>query len=87
MKTLLKKLWASFDNAPGGFSARKLSAFVAVMGVAVVITHRYTDRENLAEILTIWLAFALLCLGIITAQQVVEFRTGKTNQTESEAPK
>jgi hypothetical protein len=90
VKTFFKKLLSSFDNSPGGFSARKLSAFTAVMAVSVIITHRYTTPENLRDILIVWLTFALLCLGIITAEQVIRFREGKENkptaQTETESP-
>jgi hypothetical protein len=55
MKSLIKKLWASFENTPGGFSARKLSAFTAVIGVSVIITHKYATSENLVEVLVVWL--------------------------------
>jgi hypothetical protein len=83
MKSLIKKLWASFENTPGGFSARKLSAFTAVIGVSVIITHKYATSENLVEVLVVWLAFALLCLGIVTAEQIITFKNG---QNKNDAP-
>jgi hypothetical protein len=69
---LWDKLVASFDNSPEGFSARKLSAFTAVM-VALVATFRFADEKVIIHTLMVWLTFALLCMGIITAEQVLKF--------------
>lgn len=74
----LKWFLSSFDTSSTGSSARKLSAFVAV-SVCLLITYRNTDRDNLAEILIIWLMFAALCLSIVTIEQVIRFREGKTS--------
>lgn len=65
----------SFHNEPGGFSGRKLSAFFAVLMAAYNL--KFADRTIAVELTMTWLAFALLCLGIITMQQVVEFKNGK----------
>lgn len=81
---LWARLTGSFDNMPGGMSARKLSAFVGVVAASLIITHRYTNSDNLVTVLTIWLTFSLLCLGIVTAEQVIRFREGKKDE---EAPK
>ena len=71
----------SLNNEPTGFSARKLSAFVAVI-VSVVITERYTSVANLDNVVTIWLGFALLCLGIVTLEQIVKLKNGSRNQDQ-----
>lgn len=78
---LYQKLIKSFDNEPGGFSARKASAFVAVVAASLPMTYKYTDSDNLADIILIWLGFALLCLGIVTAEQIVKIRQGKSITT------
>jgi hypothetical protein len=70
--SLWDKLIASFDNSPYGFSARKLSAFTAVV-VALIATFRFSDKDVIINTLMVWLAFALLCMGIVTAEQILKF--------------
>lgn len=81
--TIIEKLMSSFDNHSMGFSARKLSAFIAVM-VAIYSTVHYVDGTTIVNVLMVWLTFALMCLGIITAEQVLRF---KGQQPEPEKPK
>lgn len=68
-------IWDSFHNGPGGLSARKLSAAFAVLAAAYNL--QFVDKSNAVEMTMVWLCFALLCLGIITMQNVIELRTGK----------
>jgi len=72
----------SFSNEPGGFSARKEASFGGFV-ISVIITLKFTTTENLESILTLWLLFALLCLGIITMQQVAELKRGSSQKTET----
>ncbi len=85
--SILDKLVASFDNSPEGFSARKLSAFVAV-SVAIVATFEFADGQVIVNTLMVWLTFALLCLGIITAEQILRFykKEPEPTQEEEETP-
>lgn len=76
--SLWDKLVASFDNSSDGFSARKLSAFTAVV-VALVATFRFVDSSVIINVLIVWLTFALLCMGIITAEQVLKFYKREDN--------
>jgi 4-amino-4-deoxy-L-arabinose transferase-like glycosyltransferase len=77
MKDFISKLTGSLDNhSKNSFSARKLSALAAIMA-AYYVTYTFTDITVLDYVLTAWLCFALLCLGIITAQQVIELKNGK----------
>ena len=76
----LKKLIASFDNDNAGFSARKLSAFAAV-ATAIYITVKEIPKEFLIEALYAWLGFALLCLGIITLEQIIKFKNPQNDPT------
>jgi hypothetical protein len=79
IKTIIKNLLGSFDNSKGGYSARKLSAFIAVK-TAIYVTYRFTDVNNLVTVVTIWLTFGLLCMGIITAEQVIKFKNGNNSE-------
>lgn len=73
-------IFHSFTNSPEGFSARKLAAFTGVM-TALVVTFYFGTSGFAVELVLIWLAFALLCLGIITIQQIVDFKNGKNTTT------
>lgn len=75
----------SFDNNPNtGFSARKLSAFLAVM-IAFYVTIHYCSTEILVDVIYAWLVFALLCLGIITIEQIIRLKNGNTTTTTIES--
>lgn len=82
---LMKKIIASFDNSTDGFSARKLSAFAGVI-VSIIATFRFVDVNTIIEALMVWLVFALLCLGIITAEQLLKFYKGKRGESVDESP-
>jgi hypothetical protein len=75
MKKIYQYLFNSFTNEPEGFSARKLSAFVGV-ATAIYLTMHYCTMENVVELAMVWLLFALLCMGIITFEQIIKFRHG-----------
>jgi len=77
------KIIASFDNSQDGFSARKLSAFAGV-SVGVIITFKYIEPQYLIEALIVWLCFALLCLGIVTMEQVIKLKNGGISTKENE---
>lgn len=83
MKKIFSDLVASFNTEPGGFSARKLSAFFAVVIVAGSITHMHANPSNVEALVLIWLCFAMLCLGLITVAQLVELRTGVVTKKET----
>jgi hypothetical protein len=71
-----KDLLNSFKNNTTGYSGRKLSAFVGV-ATAIYLTICKIPLENQLESLMVWLAFSLLCLGIVTVQNIIEFKNGK----------
>jgi hypothetical protein len=72
---MIKDLLNSFKNDKAGYSGRKLSAFIGV-ATAIYLTIFKLPLENQIEGLIIWLAFSLLCLGIVTVQNVIEFKNG-----------
>jgi len=78
MRKIFKDLVASFTTDTLGFSARKLSAFVGVV-VAIVVTFKLPKDAYLHAIYA-WQTFALLCLGIVTAEQIIRFKDGKDKE-------
>lgn len=82
MKDFIKKLIASLDTKTEGFSGRKLSALAAII-TGIYITIYELPKDAQIHALYAWLTFALLCLGIVTVQQVIEFKNGqKQNPTD-----
>jgi len=82
IKTLFQHLFNSLKINDKGFSLRKLLAVIAVI-FAGFTTVRHSDPDNLFLILSAWLLFSLLCLGLITAAQLAEIRTGQVITTLS----
>lgn len=81
MKTYIKKLFNSLDNHSLGFSGRKLTAlFSILMGAYITVVKLPT--EQYFEALCAWLCVALLCLGIVTIQNIIEFKNGKQKENE-----
>ena len=72
----LKKLIASFENAPGGWSARKLTAF-AFAACAIFLQWKHATPETVPTLVLIDASTALLCLGIVTAAELIKLRGGK----------
>lgn len=83
MKKVLRKLESTFDTTTKGYSSRKLSAFYAIVVMGGLLTWKYGDKDNAVEMLTAWLVFGLLCLGIITVQNIINFKNGTTTDTNS----
>ena len=71
--SLITNLLESFKANKEGFAARKLSAFAAV-AISVFTSLEYTDKDNLIYVIGIWLVFALLLLGIVTADQLIRLK-------------
>ena len=73
------KFLGSFDNStPHSFSGRKLSAFAGVV-TAIVLTYLLPNEAKLHAMYA-WLLFSLLCLSVITAQQVINFKNGNSDK-------
>lgn len=72
---MFDKLLKSFDNSKDGWSGRKLSAFAGV-AVSSYITFKYIEPQYLIEAIMVWLCFSLLCLGIVTIEQIVKLKNG-----------
>ena len=76
LRTFLTDLYLSFKTGPAGFSARKLTAFAAVV-VAAFTTYKHTNDANATTMVSVWLLGAFLCLGIVTMEQITNLKNGK----------
>jgi hypothetical protein len=82
LKDVINNILKSFDNDQGGFSARKLTAFWFVI-VTTYLESKFVDISNLEIVISTNLLLVLLCLGIVTFEQIVKFRTGSTNDAKN----
>jgi hypothetical protein len=73
MRKIAKSFISSFSTDKVGFSARKLSAFAAVL-VSVIITMKKIPEIAMIDALYAWLCFGLLCLGIVTIEQIINLK-------------
>jgi hypothetical protein len=77
---MIKQLLGSFNNIrKEGLSARKLTAFALMVCIAF-IHFKFVDKDNAIEAMIIDLSGVLLCLGIVTAQNIIEFKQGGKNE-------
>jgi len=85
MKKLFDNLIKSFTTDSEGFSARKLSAFVAVI-TAIYVTAKEIPQDAQIHALYAWLCFALICLGIVTIEQIIRFKNGSNDIPQNGTP-
>ena len=76
-----KKVFASLDNHSLGYSGRKLTAAFAIF-MGAYITKYCLPVEAYLHALYAWQILALLCLGIVTIQNIIDFKNGKDNRAE-----
>lgn len=79
MKEIINNILLSFKANKEGFAARKLSAFVSV-AIGIILSLKYTDTSILIYVLSIWLLFALLLMGIVTFQEIIQLKNGELKQ-------
>lgn len=73
----------SFTTAEGGFSARKLTAFWFAI-LASYVHYAHLDNDNAVEFLIVDVCAMFLCLSIITAQDIINLKTGNTTISKQE---
>lgn len=78
-KVFITNLINSFTNSQEGFSARKLSAFAGV-SIAAYLSKEHSSEINVGMLVIYWLLFALLCMSIITFEQIIKLKNGKDEQ-------
>ena len=88
MKKLFLDLYNSFFNNKDGFAGRKLTGFGFFVLIAIGDTILYSKEDEVfkdlyIEAKLINVGGLLLCLGLVTWANLVEFRTGiKTEKTK-----
>ena len=82
-KSTIKNLAGSFNTQPGGFSSRKLTAFVTMICV-VYIHHHFVDLTNAMTAMAYDMVFILLLFGIVTIDQLYKFKTGGSSNTKED---
>lgn len=83
-KNLAKYIGSIFDNHSVGASMRKMLAFITGIIFSGWLHYSYVDKTNAFEFLVADLVCALLCLGIITMEQVIKFKNGAVNNEKVE---
>lgn len=71
----LKDIFGTFSTTEGGHSARKWSAFAAFF-MSAYLSIKHTDASNVITIVLIYLIFSLLCMGLVTVQDIIKFKGG-----------
>jgi hypothetical protein len=74
MKEFIKKLTNSLDTTSNGFSGRKLTALASII-IAAYVTYQLPVDAKLYALYS-WQTLALLCLGIVTVEQVIKLKNG-----------
>lgn len=74
MKEFIKKLFGSLDTTSLGYSGRKLTALFSII-VAAYVTYTLPADVRLYALYS-WQGLALLCLGIVTIEQIIKFKNG-----------
>lgn len=80
MKKFISKLFASLDNHSIGYSGRKLTALFSIL-MGAYITYCKLPTEAYLHALYAWQTLCVLCLGIVTAEQIIKLKNGKEEET------
>jgi hypothetical protein len=81
LNNIVKNLLASFNANPNdGWSGRKLTVFYCMILAGFIVVFRLPDEAQLHAFYAL-LATSLLCLGILTVDQIIRFKNGSTTTT------
>jgi len=75
--TFFKKIFSSLDNHSLGYSGRKVTAAVSIL-IGLYITIFLLPKEAQLHALYSWQCVALLCLGIVTIENIITLKNGTT---------
>lgn len=81
MKNFITKIFASLDNHSIGYSGRKLTALFSILMGAYITAYKLPTEAYL-HALYAWQMLCVLCLGIVTAEQIIKLKNGKEDTTE-----
>lgn len=77
----LTKLLGSLDTTSQGYSGRKLTAVASII-IAAYVTYTLPIDVRLYALYS-WQALALLCLGIVTFEQILKFKSGEKEKSQN----
>lgn len=81
-KGLLLRFYGLISNDNSGFSLKKAAALSGLIE-AMRISHEHATEKNVFDILSLWLLFILLCLGVVAMVDVIKLKNGiPTNTNE-----
>jgi hypothetical protein len=76
IKKFITNLVRSLDNIQHqGYSARKLTALFGVLMGAYITKYHLPEADQFYALIC-WLLLALLCLGIVTFEQIIKLKNG-----------
>ena len=80
IKKLATDLIHSLDNKQNvGWSARKLTSLFGVLMGAYITKYHLPEEHQLYALIS-WQLLALLCLGIVTFEQVIKLKNGNNDK-------
>lgn len=74
---LIRDIYDSFFNNNKGGSARKFAAATSVW-FSIYLAIKHTTSDNVVMVCVIFLTFSALCLGLVTAEQIINKLNGTT---------
>jgi len=81
LNNIIKNLLASFNANPNeGWSGRKLTVFYCMILAGFIVVFRLPEHAQLHAFYAL-LATSLLCLGILTVDQIIRFKNGTVEKT------
>lgn len=78
---MFNKLIASLDTHSKGFSSRKLTALAFVI-FTFYLENKYATENNIEGLTVINACVIVMCLGIVTAEQVIKFKNGANEKVQ-----
>jgi len=81
---IIENLISSFTTEKGGFAARKLTAFAFMVCIAWAHYSALTI-ENVEVFLWVDLCGVMLCLGLVTAGNIIELKNGNKSQQDGQS--
>lgn len=81
MQKLIGDYIEGFRKGNSGIMRRKAMSFFAMI-FAASCSCKFGTEHNVIELVTIWLCFAAVAIGMVTFEQIVQLKNG-TNKSDS----
>lgn len=84
-KQVVRDLLDSLKAEKGGFSNTKLIGWVGIT-ISGYISIHFTDANNIKDVLSFWLIFTAVAIGLVKVGDLIQLKTGqKVTETKSES--